>query len=87
MDYACQAQPFVDVPAKDTIDLQTMDYSYQAQPFVRNPLTVGEVVVYAVTADVSSEALVPALAASLPATTGDSSGEALVPTPLGVLPV
>ena len=34
MDYAYQAQPFVEVPAKGGIDLETMDYAYQAQPFV-----------------------------------------------------
>jgi len=37
MDYAFQAQPFVNVPAKSTIDLTTMDYAYEAQPFVANP--------------------------------------------------
>ena len=36
MDYAFQGQPFVDVPAKDTVDIKTMDYAYRAQPFVRN---------------------------------------------------
>jgi hypothetical protein len=36
MDYAYQAQPFVYVGAKSTIDLKTMDYAYQAQPFVAN---------------------------------------------------
>jgi len=36
MDYAFQGQPFVDVPAKDAVDIKTMDYAYQAQPFVRN---------------------------------------------------
>ena len=34
LDWAFQAQPFVYVPAKDTIDLKTMDWSFQAQPFV-----------------------------------------------------
>jgi len=36
MDYAFQAQPFVDVPSKDAVDVKTMDYVWQAQPFVRN---------------------------------------------------
>ena len=36
MDYAHQGQPFVDVPAKDAVDIKTMDYAYKAQPFVRN---------------------------------------------------
>ena len=36
MDYACQGQPFVDVPAKSSIDLKTMDWAFKAQPFVRN---------------------------------------------------
>lgn len=36
MDWAFQAQPFVDVPAKADVDLKTMDWVYQAQPFVRN---------------------------------------------------
>jgi hypothetical protein len=36
MDYAYQAQPFVDVPSKSAINLETMDYAYQAQPFVSN---------------------------------------------------
>jgi hypothetical protein len=35
MDYVYQGQPFVEFPAKDSIDLQTMDYSFQGQPFVR----------------------------------------------------
>ena len=35
MDFSCQGQPFVEIPAKDSIDLETMDYSFQAQPFVR----------------------------------------------------
>jgi len=39
MDYVFWGQPFVDVPAKDGIDLMTMDWIYQAQPFVRNPIT------------------------------------------------
>jgi len=34
MDYVFRGQPFVDVPAKDSIDLETMDYAYRAQPFV-----------------------------------------------------
>jgi hypothetical protein len=34
MDYSCQGQPFVNVPAKDSIDLETMDYAFQGQPFV-----------------------------------------------------
>jgi hypothetical protein len=36
MDYSYQGQPFVDVPAQDSIVLSTMDYTYQGQPFVRN---------------------------------------------------
>ena len=43
MDYAFQGQPFVDVPAKDAVDIKTMDYSYQAQPFVRNYTTAAGV--------------------------------------------
>ena len=39
MDYAHQAQPFVNVPAKSTVSLPTMDYAYQAQPFVAYPST------------------------------------------------
>jgi hypothetical protein len=35
MDYAFQGQPFVEMPAKSTIDTSTMDYSFQGQPFVR----------------------------------------------------
>ena len=41
MDYAHKAQPFIDVPSKDTIDLKTMDYAFQAQPFVSNPEAAG----------------------------------------------
>lgn len=41
MDYGYQAQPFVDIPAKSTIDLYTMDIAYQAQPFVRNVAIAG----------------------------------------------
>lgn len=37
MQYAFQGQPFVDVPAKDSITLTAMEYAFQAQPFVRNP--------------------------------------------------
>ncbi len=37
MDFAFLAQPFVDVPAKPSIDTATMDYAYLAQPFVTNP--------------------------------------------------
>ena len=40
MDYASWGQPFVDVPAKSSIDLKTMDWAYQAQPFVSNPAAV-----------------------------------------------
>jgi len=36
MDIAYQGQPFVYVPAKNTIILRKMDYAYQAQPFVAN---------------------------------------------------
>ena len=34
MDYAFQGQPFVEVPAKDSIILTTMDYAFQGEPFV-----------------------------------------------------
>ena len=34
MDYTYLGQPFVDVPAKSSINLKTMDYTYLAQPFV-----------------------------------------------------
>ncbi len=34
MDYAFNGQPFVYVPAKDTIYLTTMDYAFNGQPFV-----------------------------------------------------
>ena len=37
MDWVYKAQPFVDVPSKDSVDIKTMDWAYQAQPFVRNP--------------------------------------------------
>jgi len=36
MDYVFQGQPFVELPAKDAVDIKTMDYVYLAQPFVRN---------------------------------------------------
>ncbi len=42
MDYCFQGQPFVDVPAKDSIELDTMDYVFLAQPFVRNEGVVAE---------------------------------------------
>jgi hypothetical protein len=41
MDYSYLGQPFVEVPAKDSIVLTTMDYSYLGQPFVRNPAGAG----------------------------------------------
>lgn len=34
MDYAFQGQPFVNVPAKDSIILTGMNYAFQGQPFV-----------------------------------------------------
>jgi len=34
MDFSFQAQPFINITAKDTIDLETMDYAFQGQPFV-----------------------------------------------------
>jgi len=34
MDYSFQGQPFVDIPAKESINLETMDYAFQGQPFV-----------------------------------------------------
>ena len=37
MDYAFQAQPYVQVPAKSDVVLTGMDYAFQAQPFVSNP--------------------------------------------------
>lgn len=37
MDYAYQAQPYVEVPTKSAVVLTGMDYAYQAQPFVSNP--------------------------------------------------
>ena len=37
MDWAYKGQPFVDVPAKSSINIKTMDYVYRAQPFVSNP--------------------------------------------------
>ncbi len=36
MEYAFQAQPFLDQPAKSSIELMNMEYAWQAQPFVRN---------------------------------------------------
>ena len=36
MDYAYQAQPFVQVPSKSAVITNTMDYAYLAQPFVTN---------------------------------------------------
>lgn len=36
MDYAYLGAPFVDIPAKSSIDLKTMDYAFLAQPFVSN---------------------------------------------------
>ncbi len=36
MDYSFNGEPFVDVPAKDSIDLTLMDYAFNGQPFVRN---------------------------------------------------
>jgi len=34
MDFHYMGEPFVHVPAKDTIDTTTMDYHYKAEPFV-----------------------------------------------------
>ena len=34
MDYTFQGQPFIDVPAKDSIILTTMNYAFQGRPFV-----------------------------------------------------
>lgn len=36
LDYAMQAEPFVNVPAKTGIDLKGLDYAYNAEPFVGN---------------------------------------------------
>lgn len=36
MDYAFNAQPFVDVPAKVAITLTGMDYAFNGEPFVSN---------------------------------------------------
>lgn len=36
MNYSFLGQPFVNIPAKSTINLLTMDYSYLGQPFVSN---------------------------------------------------
>ncbi len=36
MEYAFQAQPFLNQPAKSTIELLNMEYAFQAQPFVGN---------------------------------------------------
>lgn len=36
MNWSFNGQPFVEVPAKSTIDLTTMDWAFQGQPFVRN---------------------------------------------------
>lgn len=41
MQYAFQAQPFLDQAAKSAIVLLNMEYAYQAQPFVRNPSPTG----------------------------------------------
>ena len=48
MDYAFKGQPFVYVPAKDSIDLLTMDYAFQGQPFVSGIEAEGGLVVNAV---------------------------------------
>jgi hypothetical protein len=37
MDFAWQAQPFVNVTAKDSIDTDGMDVAWQAQPFIAAP--------------------------------------------------
>ena len=37
MDYAFQAQPYIQVPAKSAVVLTGMDYACCAQPFVSNP--------------------------------------------------
>ncbi len=36
MEYAFQAQPFLNQPAKSSIELLNMEYAWQAQPFVGN---------------------------------------------------
>jgi len=36
MDYVFKGQSFVELPAKDAVDLKTMDYVYKGQPFVGN---------------------------------------------------
>lgn len=38
MDWANKGQPFIDIPAKEAIDLKTMDWTEKAQPFIRNYL-------------------------------------------------
>ena len=43
MQYAFQAQPFLDQAAKSSIILLDMEYAFQAQPFVRNPSPTGAV--------------------------------------------
>lgn len=37
MDFAWQAQPFVYVASKDSIETDNMDYAFQAQPFIAAP--------------------------------------------------
>lgn len=34
MNYAFQAQPFINIPAKVSIVLTNMEYAWEAQPFV-----------------------------------------------------
>ena len=36
MDFAWQGAPFVEIPAKASIDTKTMDYVWRGAPFVRN---------------------------------------------------
>ena len=36
MDYAFEAQPFVDCAGSSALNLSSMDWTWQAQPFVRN---------------------------------------------------
>ena len=36
MDYSFQGEPFINIPAKSSIDLMTMDYALQGEPFVGN---------------------------------------------------
>jgi hypothetical protein len=33
LDYTYKAQPFSNIPSKDSVNLKTLDYTYKAQPF------------------------------------------------------